>query len=101
MYLVVDNDAITDMLEDNFTMNTLSDYDAAIAEDINAAYLIADRFVNKENVTQAVIIPLDATKVLAATLRPVHEILAWPEDEPRPLIPDYDPDCDEDCEETM
>ena len=101
MYLVVDNDAINDMLEDNSTMNSLADYDAAIAEDINAAYLIADRFVNKENVTQAVIIPLDDTKVLAATLRPVHvvlEVLAWPEDEPEPLIPNYDPDNDEDCE---
>lgn len=99
MYLVVDNDAISDMLEDTFTMNSLEDYDAAIAEDINAAYLIADRFVNKENVTQAVIIPLDATKVLAATLRPVHEILAWPENELKPTIPDYDPDHDEDCED--
>lgn len=96
MYLVVDNDAISDMLEDNFTMNSLEDYDAAIAEDINAAYLVADRFVNKENVTQAVILPLDGTRVLAATLRPVHEILCWPEDEQEPDMPEITyPDCED------
>lgn len=76
MYLVVDYDAISDMLEDNSTMNSLADYDAAIADNFNAAYAIADRFVNKENVTRAIILPLDGTKVLAATLQPVHEILA-------------------------
>lgn len=90
MYLVVDWNAIYDMFENDFTRCSLADYDAAIAEDIDAAYEIADRFINKQDVMQAVIIPLDDTKVLAATLRPVHEVLTWPENEPQPIIPDYE-----------
>lgn len=99
MYLVVDYDAISDMLDNNPPMNGLADYDAAIAMNLEAAYRIADSFIMEQEVSQVVIIPLDDTKVLAATVKPVHEVLCWPEDEPKPIIPDYNPDYDEDCED--
>lgn len=98
MYLVIDFDAINDMLENDFSMNSLSDYDAAIAENLEAAYKIADRYIMEQEVTQAIIIPLDDSKVLAATLKPIHEIISWPENEIEPVLPEpIYPDC-EDCE---
>lgn len=98
MFLVIDSDAIDDMMNENSTMNNLADYDAGIATDLDAAYKIADRFVNEQGVTQAIIIPIDDTKVLAATMQPVHEVLSWPEDEQEPSLPEViDSDC-EDCE---
>ena len=98
MYLVVDFDAINDMLDDNFTMNNLTDYDAAIAINLDAAYQIADKFIMEQEVTQAMIIPLDDNKILAATLKPIHEIISWPENEIEPVLPEpIYPDC-EDCE---
>lgn len=96
MYLVVDFDAINDMLDDNFTMNNLTDYDAAIAINLDAAYQIADKFIMEQEVTQAMIIPLDDSKVFAATLKPIHEIILWPEDEPEPVLPEpIYPDCED------
>ena len=98
MFIVVDNDVINDMIDDNFNTLNLADYDAAIAMDLEAAYKIADNFIMEQDVSQAIIIPLDDTKVLAATMRPVHEVLCWPENEQEPSLPEIiDPDC-EDCE---
>lgn len=96
MFLVVDYDAIDDMMDDNFNMMNLADYDAAIATDIVAAYQIADKFINEQEVSQAIIMPLDDTKVLAATMRPVHEVICWPENEQEPSLPGISyPDCED------
>lgn len=96
MFLVVDNDAISDIIDDNLTRINLADYDAAIAMDLVAAYEIADRFINEQEVSQAIIMPLIGDKVLAATMRPVHEVLCWPEDEKEPTLPEViDPDCED------
>lgn len=98
MYLVIDFDAINDMLENDFSMNSLSDYDAAIAENLEAAYKIADRYIMEQDVTQAVVIPIDDSKIFRAMMQPVHDIFLWPEDEPEPVLPEpVYPDC-EDCE---
>lgn len=98
MFIVVDNEAIIDMIDNNLNVMNLADYDAAIAMDLAAAYQIADKFIMEQDVSQAMIIPIDDTKVLAATMRPVHEVFCWPEDEQEPTLPEViDPDC-EDCE---
>ena len=98
MFIVVDNDAIVDMMDNNFNIMNLADYDAAIAMNLDAAYKIADKFINEQDVSQAIIMPLVGDKVLAATMRPVHEVLCWPEDEQEPSLPEViDSDC-EDCE---
>lgn len=98
MFIVIDNDIINDMMDNNLNMINLADYDAAIAMDLAAAYKIADKFINEQDVSQAIIMPLVGDKVLAATMRPVHEVLCWPEDEQEPSLPEIiDPDC-EDCE---
>ena len=55
-------------------------------------------YIMEEDVTQAIIIPIDADKILQATMQPVHDVWLWPEDEPEPVLPEpVYPDC-EDCE---
>ena len=98
MFFVVDYDAIDDMTINNLDMNNLADYDAGIAMNLDAAYKIADRFINEQDVTQAIIIPLEGDRVLAATMRPVHEVLIWPEDEQEPSLPEITYPDYEDCE---
>lgn len=68
MFIVIDCDAIDDMMNENSTMNSLADYDAAIVTDLAAAYKIADKFISEQGVSRAIIVPLDDTKVLAATM---------------------------------
>ena len=98
MYLVFDSEALTDMMDNNLAMNGLADYDAAIAMNLNAAYQIADTFIMEQDVTQAFIVPIDASRVFQATMNPVHDVFVWPEDEPEPVLPEpVYPDC-EDCE---
>lgn len=96
MFIVVDNEAINDMMDNNLNIMNLADYDAAIAMDLEAAYKIADNFIMEQDVSQAIIMPLVGDKVLAATMRPVHEVLCWPEDEQEPSLPEViDPDCED------
>lgn len=97
LYLVIDMDALNDMFESDWNMNSLADYDAAIAVGLAAAYKIADRYIMEEDVTQAIIIPIDADKIFQATMQPVHDVWLWPEDEPEPAVlpdPVY-PDCED------
>lgn len=96
LYLVTDMDVLNDMLESDWNMNSLADYDAAIAFGLEAAYRIADRYVMEEDVKQAVIIPIDDSRILEATMQPVHDVFLWPEDETEPVLPEpVYPDCED------
>ena len=95
-YLVADMDALDDMFDSDWNMNSLADYDAAIAIGLEAAYKIADRYIMEQDVTQAVVIPIDDSKIFRAMMQPVHDVFLWPEDEPEPVLPEpVYPDCED------
>lgn len=87
LYLIIDNEVVTDMYDENRSMNSLADYEAAIATSLEDAYKIADRFLEEDEVSQAIILPIEADCVLAATLKPVHEVLCLPEGVVEPSLP--------------